>query len=91
MISIYQGAVIIYGSLILFDQDMSHVVTITFTSLILTEILMVGLTVRSWHRLMVLAMLLSWLSYVISLIVLKDFFGKKKKTLSVSFNDCSFF
>ena len=44
-ISIYQGGAIMYGSFLLFDDDFIHVVSITFTSLILTELLMVALTV----------------------------------------------
>jgi phospholipid-translocating ATPase len=44
-ISIYQGAVIIYGALVLFDDEFIHVVTITFTALILTELLMIALAV----------------------------------------------
>jgi phospholipid-translocating ATPase len=74
LISIYQGAAIIYGSLLLFDQDFNHIVAITFTALVLTELLMVGLTVRSWHILMIIAMLLSLICYVASLVVLKDYF-----------------
>ena len=45
-ISIYQGGAIMYGSFLLFDDDFIHVVSITFTSLILTELLMVALTVK---------------------------------------------
>lgn len=58
----------------LFDQDFNHIVAITFTALVLTELLMVGLTVRSWHILMIIAMLLSLICYVASLVVLKDYF-----------------
>ncbi len=75
LISIYQGAAIIYGSLILFEQDFNHIVAITFTALILTELLMVGLTVRTWHILMVISMMISLICYVASLVVLKEFFG----------------
>jgi len=74
LISIYQGAAIMFGSLLLFEQDFNHIVAITFTALILTELLMVGLTVRAWHILMVLAMMLSLISYVISLFVFRDYF-----------------
>jgi phospholipid-translocating ATPase len=74
LISIYQGAAIIYGSLLLFEQDFNHIVAITFTALVLTEILMVGLTVRSWHILMIIAMLLSLICYVASLVILNEFF-----------------
>jgi phospholipid-translocating ATPase len=73
-ISIYQGGAIMYGSFLLFDDDFIHVVSITFTSLILTELLMVALTIRTWHPLMILAQLLSLACYVLSLIVLKSHF-----------------
>ena len=77
LISIYQGAAIIYGSLILFEQDFNHIVAITFTALILTELLMVGLTVRSWHILMIISMMVSLICYIASLVVLKEYFGKQ--------------
>lgn len=65
-----------YGSLILFDEDMLHIVAITFTSLILTELLMVALTIRTWHWVMVVSIAASLGIYVLSLVVLKDFFGE---------------
>jgi len=75
LISIYQGGAIMYGSLILFEQDMNHIVAISFTALILTELLMVGLTVRSWHVLMVISIMLSLICYITSLVFLHDYFG----------------
>nr|XP_039267375.1 probable phospholipid-transporting ATPase IIB [Styela clava] len=74
IISIYQGGVIMYGSLLLFDEDFLHVVAITFTSLILTELLMVALTIRTWHWVMVISEIGSLTIYIISLIILKDYF-----------------
>ena len=65
-----------YGSLLLFDMEFIHVVAITFTSLILTELLMVALTIRTWHPLMVLAELLSLGLYIAALAILRDYFGK---------------
>ncbi len=59
----------------LFEAQLIHVVAITFTSLVLTELFMVALTVRTWHGLMVLAELFSVGVYILSLIVLKDYFG----------------
>ena len=76
LISIYQGGAIMYGSLILFEQDMNHIVAISFTSLILTELLMVGLTIRTWHYINIISMLFSLVCYILSLIILKEFFGK---------------
>jgi phospholipid-translocating ATPase len=79
LISIYQGGAIMYGSLILFEQDMNHIIAISFTSLIITELLMVGLTIRTWHYINIIAMLLSLVCYILSLIILKEFFGKLNK------------
>ncbi|XP_026684578.1 probable phospholipid-transporting ATPase IIB [Diaphorina citri] len=74
LISIYQGGVIMYGALALFEDEFIHIVTISFTALILTELIMVALTVRTWHYLILLAELFSLGMYVLSLILLKDQF-----------------
>lgn len=65
-----------YGALILFDADFIHVVSITFTSVLLTELLMVALTIRTWHLVMVLAELASLAIYAVALVVFKSFFGE---------------
>jgi phospholipid-translocating ATPase len=39
-----------YGALILFKDEFIHIVAISFTALILTELIMVALTIRTWHR-----------------------------------------
>lgn len=65
-----------YGALVLFEDEFIHIVAISFSALILTELIMVALTVRTWHYIMVLAELLSLGLYILSLIVFKDFFGK---------------
>ena len=65
-----------FGALLLFEEDFLHIVSITFTSLILTELLMVALTIRTWHYLMLLAELLSFGFYVICLVIFQDYFGK---------------
>lgn len=61
--------------LFLFESQFIHVVSITFTALILTELLMVALTIRTWHGLMLAAELFSIAVYITSLVVLKDYFG----------------
>lgn len=86
VISIYQGGVIMYGALLLFDQDFIHVVSITFTSVLLTELLMVALTIHTWHFVMILAELASLAIYIIALVVFKSFFGKCSPRAS---NGCS--
>lgn len=65
-----------FGGLLLFDEEFIHVVSITFTALILTELLMVALTIRTWHWLMVVAEILSLGIYVASLFLLRNYFGK---------------
>lgn len=74
LISIYQGGVIMYGALILFEDEFIHIVAISFSALILTELIMVALTIRTWHKLMVLAELFSLVLYIISLAVLHEYF-----------------
>lgn len=72
---ILAGGVIMYGALFLFEDEFIHIVAISFTALILTELIMVALTVRTWHYLMLLAELFSLAVYILSLILLKDYFG----------------
>lgn len=70
------GGILMYGALVLFESEFVHVVAISFTALILTELLMVALTVRTWHWLMVVAEFLSLGCYVASLAFLNEYFGK---------------
>lgn len=65
-----------YLALYLFEDEFIHIVGISFTALVLTELVMVALTVQTWHRFMVLAELLSFSLYVLSLVIFKDYFGK---------------
>ncbi|KAH0552697.1 probable phospholipid-transporting ATPase IIB isoform X1 [Cotesia glomerata] len=73
LISIYQGGVIMYGALVMFEDEFIHIVAISFSALVLTELIMVALTIRTWHHIMVLAEFLSLALYLLSLFVLKDF------------------
>lgn len=65
-----------YGAFLLFEDEFIHVVLITFTSLILTELLMVALTIRTWHWAMILAEVFSLAIYIVSLVVLQNYFGE---------------
>uniref|UniRef100_A0A9J7Z5Q7 Phospholipid-transporting ATPase n=1 Tax=Cyprinus carpio carpio TaxID=630221 RepID=A0A9J7Z5Q7_CYPCA len=66
--------ILMYGALMLFDQEFVHVVAISFTALILTQLLMVALTVRTWHWLMVVDELISHSCYLASLAFLNEYF-----------------
>jgi phospholipid-translocating ATPase len=71
------GGVIMYGALLLFDDEFIHIVAISFSALILTELLMVALTARKWHVIMILGELVSLALYVASLALFHEFFGKQ--------------
>lgn len=77
LISIYQGSVIMYGALLVFDSDFIHVVSISFTALIVTELIMVALTVHTWHWAMLLAQALSLSLYAGSLLILDSYFDRQ--------------
>ena len=49
LISIYQGGVIIFWALLLFEEDLLHIVAISITLLILMELAIVTMTIRTWH------------------------------------------
>lgn len=74
LISIYQGAVIMYGAMLLFNDEFIHVVAITYTTLIITELLMLALNVRSWHWMMVVAEVISLSFYLFTLILFPQSF-----------------
>ena len=65
-----------FGALLLFEDDFIHIVSISFTSLILTELLMVALTIRTWHWLMAVAEVCSLCVYIASVIILRKHFGE---------------
>jgi phospholipid-translocating ATPase len=69
------GAAIMLGALLLFtDGEFVNIVSISFTALIFTELLMVALTIHTWHWTMVVAQLLSLAIYILSMFVLTDYF-----------------
>lgn len=74
------GSIIMYGALLLFESEFVHIVAISFTSLILTELLMVALTIQTWHWLMIVGELLSLACYVASLVFLHEFIGEQGRT-----------
>uniref|UniRef100_A0A914DHL0 Phospholipid-transporting ATPase n=1 Tax=Acrobeloides nanus TaxID=290746 RepID=A0A914DHL0_9BILA len=96
LVSIFQGATIMYGALYTFDSDLIHVVAISFTALIITELIMVALTIHTWHWLMLVAQGLSLSLYLASLVVFDKYFDRQfvltwtfiGKTLSVTAISC---
>ena len=67
--SFFQGSVIMWISMLLFETEFHNIMNITFTALILTELVNVILEVKKWHYLMVLSEIGSVLIYFGSILV----------------------
>ncbi|KAF9559015.1 aminophospholipid-transporting P-type ATPase [Agrocybe pediades] len=74
MISLYQGAAIMIMSLVLFENEFLHIVSISFTALILNELLMVALEITTWHVYMVVSEIVTLFFYIISMAFLPEYF-----------------
>ncbi|KAF8170774.1 protein transporter [Pholiota molesta] len=74
MISLYQGAAIMIMSLVLFENEFLHIVSISFTALILNELIMVALEITTWHIYMVISEVVTLFFYVISIAFLPAYF-----------------
>ncbi|KAF8438445.1 hypothetical protein L210DRAFT_2265922 [Boletus edulis BED1] len=74
MVSVYQGAAIMLVSLVLFENEFLNIVSISFTSLILNELIMVALEITTWHTYMVISEVVTLFFYVISIAFLPEYF-----------------
>ncbi|KAI0758873.1 aminophospholipid-transporting P-type ATPase [Fomes fomentarius] len=73
-ISVYQGAAIMIMCLVLFENEFLNIVSISFTALILNELIMVALEITTWHIYMVVSEILTLLIYAVSMAFLPEFF-----------------
>ncbi|EFA84483.1 ATPase [Heterostelium album PN500] len=67
--SAYQGGIIMLLSIILFESSLNNIVSITFTALILCELLNVVVEIHRWHKYMILSLLGTLLIYVITMMI----------------------
>ncbi|KAJ7583625.1 hypothetical protein C8J56DRAFT_214008 [Mycena floridula] len=74
MISLYQGGAIMIMSLVLFESEFLHIVSISFTALILNELIMVALEITTWHVYMVVSEVVTLFFYVVSIAFLPEYF-----------------
>ncbi|KAI9334592.1 hypothetical protein BDR26DRAFT_908912 [Obelidium mucronatum] len=84
-ISVYQGGAIMLLSLMLFENEFVNIVSISFTSLIFNELLMVAFEIHTWHRWMVYSELLTVVVYIASMWVLTTDFDM---TFILTWNFC---
>ncbi|PKI85390.1 P-type phospholipid transporter [Malassezia vespertilionis] len=74
MISVYQGGAIMIASLLLFENQFLNIVGISFTALVLNELIMVALEITTWHVYMVLSEVATLLIYCFSIVLLPEYF-----------------
>ncbi|KAG5637700.1 hypothetical protein H0H81_003555 [Sphagnurus paluster] len=68
------GASIMIMSLVLFENEFLHIVSISFTALILNELIMVALEITTWHIYMVISEVATLFFYIISIAFLPEYF-----------------
>jgi phospholipid-translocating ATPase len=76
IISIYQGGAIMIVSLVVFERELINILSISFTALILNELIMVALEINTWHVYMILSEILTLAFYCVSIAFLPEFFGE---------------
>ena len=72
--SVYQGSVIILFAISFFNDSYVNIVTITFTALIIIELLNVYTQINNFNMQMMLIMLATAVTYFMSIILLKSYF-----------------
>lgn len=84
-ISIYQGGAIMILSLLLFENEFLNIIAISFTALVLNELIMVALEITTWHVYMVLSEVVTLLLYCISMAFLPEYFGAWLRRAAILF------
>ncbi|TKY85994.1 hypothetical protein EX895_004819 [Sporisorium graminicola] len=74
MISTYQGGAIMILSLLLFENEFLNIVSISFTALVVNELIMVALEITTWHVYMLLSEIVTLFFYCVSIVFLPEFF-----------------
>jgi hypothetical protein len=62
-------------SLFLFESEFLHIVAISYTALVINELIMVALEVTTWHTYMILSEIATAVVYFGSMAVLPSYFG----------------
>lgn len=73
-VSIYQGSIIQGLSQVLTDVDSPRMVAVSYTVLVLNELLMVAIEITTWHWVMVLSILGTFLIFIGSVPFLGAYF-----------------
>lgn len=73
-ISVYQGGAIMIMCLLLFENEFLNIVAISFTALILNELIMVALEITTWHIYMAISEIVTLIFYAVSMVFLPEYF-----------------
>ena len=73
--SLFQGGMIMVCALVLFENNFINIVSITFTVLILTELLNIAFEIYTWNWLIIAGEVVTAGLYVISMVFLPDYFS----------------
>ena len=73
-VSIYQGGMIQGLSQILTEVDGPRMVAVSYTALVLNELLMVAIEITTWHPVMIVSIVGTFLMYAGSVPFLGDYF-----------------
>lgn len=76
-------------SLLLFESEFLHIVAISFTALVINELIMVALEITTWHTYMVLSELGTALVYFGSMAILPEYFGKDHGGATLTLQTCA--
>jgi phospholipid-translocating ATPase len=63
-------------SLLLFESEFLHIVAISYTALVINELIMVALEITTWHSYMILSEVGTGVVYFGSMLFLPEYFGE---------------
>jgi phospholipid-translocating ATPase len=69
------GGIIMLLSLFLFESEFLHIVAISYTALVINELIMVALEITTWHSHMILSEIGTGVVYFGSMLFLPAYFG----------------
>jgi phospholipid-translocating ATPase len=72
--SIFQGCTIMLGTILFFNEPFTNIVTITFSALIITELLNVFSSVHHLNYKMVVSSVITFFIYILSIALLPEYF-----------------
>lgn len=80
--SIFQGCLIMLGTVIFFNESQTNIVTITFTALIITELLNVYSELHKVKKEQIVSSVITFLMYILSIALMRSYFNTSYLTFT---------